>query len=264
MRGAPREQVEKHEFALYVESLSRIMPPENSDILSVSDEKIIHRIVHVLRLVPQDCCIFFDRHVYALVKIVELRKKDILCVVQYQHKTTPFQPRIIFLLPVLKRDNFETALYSLTELGVNTIQLIFTHKTTHQWSNQLDADRAQRIIIAAAEQSKNFAYPELENPLFLNEALKKYHDSSKLFFDPAGKPLCDVIEHVRLEMPQNIVLCVGPEGDLQEAEKKIMKEQGFIFCALTSTVIRSVQAAALAAGLIRSLFVSQPKLNVFK
>ena len=41
--------------------------------------------------------------------------------------------------------------------------------------------------------------------------------------------------------------------DLTEQEKNLLQDQGFLFCALTPTILRAQQAVALSAGLIRSL-----------
>jgi 16S rRNA U1498 N3-methylase RsmE len=53
----------------------------------------------------------------------------------------------------------------------------------------------------------------------------------------------------------NILLLVGPEGDLTLEEKEIVRANKFIFCALTPTIMRAVQATGLAAGFVRSLLV---------
>lgn len=249
---------EKHEFALFVESLSLLTHTKNSgNNLILCDENLFHRMHTVLRLRSDDTCIFFDRNVYAVVTIVACVNKRISVTIQSLHTTSICLPKIVFLLPVLKRDDCQAALYSLAEIGVNTIQLVFTQKTSHQWSRH-DSERAQRIIISAAEQSKNFAYPELKEPVVLEVALKENKGvaATKLFFDPAGKKLFDIMQMVHTQQPCSVIMLIGPEGDLSLEEKKMVQENNFIFCALTPTVVRAVQAAALSAGFIRSLLVS--------
>jgi RsmE family RNA methyltransferase len=246
---------EKHKFALFVESLSSLIYGKDSgNSLVVSDEKLLHRVMTVVRLNSGDHCIFFDRHVHVSVVIVAfVGKKQLNCTIQSVKKTVFLQPRLTFLLPLLKRDDYESALYALTEVGVSTIQLVFTQKTAHQWSGDRDTDRAQRVIISAAEQSKNFAYPELKEPISLESALKKYNAPAKIFFDPAGDKFFEVMQTLHSKNPQDVLLLVGPEGDLHSEEKKMVQVNGFIFCALTPTIMRAVQAAALGAGFVRSL-----------
>ena len=247
-----------HEFALYKEFLSLLVQKKKSgDGLAITDETLVHRMMHVLRLQSDDTCIFFDKDMYITAMIdAFVGKKQVHITIHSIHPTTILRPHITFLLPLLKREDYETALYTLAEVGVNDIQLVFTQKTGNKWSAERDNDRAQRIIIAAAEQSKNFAYPILHTPMSLQEALKKYNNcAGKLFFDPQGKPFFDIVQMLHAHRPHEIVLLVGPEGDLTSQEKEMVRAHNFNFCALTPTILRAVQATGLAAGFIRSLLV---------
>jgi len=253
------KQNNKHLFAFHIPSLSLLLPAHSDgekNQLIISDPTIFHRLVNVLRMNSTDECIIFDGIMHALVKIEHvIGKKQLVFLVQSIEPTYHLMPSITFLLPVLKRDNFEEAVYALAELGVTIIQPVFTDKTSHQWT-QKDSERAQKIIIAAAEQSKNFAYPQLKKPIFLKEALQQQVSSClKLFFDPQGKNFFDVVQSLYNTQPQQIVLLIGPEGDLNNEEKIIVHHNNFISCALTSTIIRSTQAAILGAGFVRSFFV---------
>lgn len=250
---------EKHEFALFVESLSSllrtVMPGQ---AFTIVDEKLFHRMVTVLRLRTGDSCVVFDNTLHALCTISAfVGKKQIQMMLQSKQLNTAVRPEITFLLPLLKRDDYEGALYSLAEVGVTTIQLVSTNKTHTSWSDERDGDRARRILIAAAEQSKNYAMPTVKAPVRLDDALADIRKgATKVFFDPAGDAFFVVMSTLYDNRPDNIVLLIGPEGDLSSEEKKMLKEKGFIFCALTPTIVRAVQAAALGAGLVRSLFNS--------
>lgn len=249
---------DKHEFALYKESLSLlIQKKEVGDSLVVTDEILFHRMMTVLRLRSGDQCILFDKDTFIAATIdAFIGKKQVQITIDSIHSTVTLQPHITFLLPMLKREDYENALYSLVEVGVNSIQLISTQKTGNKWAGERDRDRAQRIIIAAAEQSKNFALPQLHEPISLQEALKKYSGSeSKLFFDPQGESFFDIMQMMHSAQPGNILLLVGPEGDLTLEEKEIVRANRFMFCALTPTIMRAVQATGLAAGFVRSLLV---------
>jgi len=250
---------EKHEFALSVELLSLLIQKKGSgDSVIFSDDKLFHRIVTVLRLRIGDTCVFFDREIFITATIIAfVGKKQVHITIQSVQSTTALHPKITFLLPLLKRDDLESALYSLAEVGVNTIQLVSTQKTGNQWSRDRDNERIQRIIIAAAEQSKNFAYPHVKAPISLQAALKEYSDAAaKIFFDPKGRKFFDVMQTLHSAQPEHVLLLVGPEGDLNLEEKKMVQTNNFIFCALTPTIMRATQAAAFAAGFVRSLLVS--------
>jgi 16S rRNA (uracil1498-N3)-methyltransferase len=253
---------EKHEFALCVESLSLLLQKKNSgNSVIFSDDTLFHRMVTVLRLQVGDTCVFFDRDVFIKALITTfVGKKQVHVTIQSIQPTIVLYPKITFLLPLLKRDDLESALYALTEVGVNTIQLISTQKSGAQWSQQRDNERIARIVIAAAEQSKNFAYPHVKAPISLQAALKEYNDggdtTTKIFFDPEGRKIFDVMQVLHGAQPKHILLLVGPEGDLNLEEKKLVQVNNFTFCALTPTIMRATQAAAFAAGFVRSLLVS--------
>jgi len=52
---------------------------------------------------------------------------------------------------------------------------------------------------------------------------------------------------------KTIMLVVGPEGDLTVDEKKLLSSAHYTACSLTPTVLRSEEAATLAAGIIRCM-----------
>lgn len=259
MKAKAIENKEKHEFALFVESLSLLIHGKKSgETFGLVDEKLVHRMMHVLRLKVADSCVLFDRHQHVSATIAAIvGKKQISLFIDSIQATHTLQPTITFLLPLLKRDDYESALYGLAEVGVNTIQLVFTQKTAHHWSGSRDSERAERILISAAEQSKNFAYPHIKEPISLEAALQQYSSADvKIFFDPEGEKLFHVMQtiHHNNNTSKDIVLLVGPEGDLHAEEKKMVQKNNFLLCALTPTVMRAVQAAVIGAGFMRSLF----------
>ena len=105
---------------------------------------------------------------------------------------------------------------------------------------------------AAAEQSKQFVLPKLY-PIIPLE-MKVYPPTvTKLFFDPAGILLKEALIYIEQKRSDEIVACVGPEGDLTYEEKLKLTDQGFIFCALTPTILRAHQAVTIGLGVLRSL-----------
>lgn len=248
---------QRHEFALFVENLSVLVAHVSvGSMFTIVDEKLFHRMMTVLRLSGGEQCIFFDRKMHVSSVVQEYTaKKNITCTVVSKQNNMQIMPHVTFLLPLLKRDDFEQVLYALTEVGVSTIQLVSTQKGQSCINNQKDSDRIHRIIIAAAEQSKNFMYPHLKSPISLSAgALLHNNDAvTKIFFDPSGCSLLPIMQNLQKETLRTIVLLIGPEGDLTIQEKNMIASQGFIFCSLTPTILRAAQAAALGAGMVRSL-----------
>ncbi len=248
-----QHQSEKHLFALHHADLSdEIAGARIGAEISIADSDLTHRIVSILRVEVGESLILFDRNMHAIVSLLSsVKNKLVKVTLQEKNKNSFYSPEIIFLLPVLKKESLETALYSLAEMGVTKIQLVHTQKSQQRWEPR-EMERAQKIIIAAAEQSKNFGYPQLIAAKPLSAVIKQLSsESNKLFFDPAGSCLDKQLDQLKANS-NSIILAIGPEGDLTGEEKELLKKADFSFTALTPTILRASQAAAVAAGIIRS------------
>ena len=230
-----------HEFALFFPQLEK-----HAKTVFLQDSNLVKRITSVLRLKEKDFMVLFTREFYVRVQLTKLDKKRVEGVVLEEIENTHYAPSISVLLPLLKREALETALYACVELGVTSIKLVITQKSLHA---SKDLERCNRIVIAAAEQSKNFAFPTVHAPCKLEDALSHLDAQVRLFADPTGSSLMPVIK----AKGDSFALLVGPEGDLTQEEKEALKEHSFTFCHLTPTILRSPQAITVMVGAIRSL-----------
>lgn len=248
------EHSNKHIFAIFCPTLSSLIKKgQENQALHIQDPQLALRLNTVLRLKQGEECILFDHAINSLCFLQEVSKKGVQVIIKNSQQNTVLKPHITFILPLLKKDDFETALYSLVELGASSIQLITTQKTQRAWGGEKELDRAQRVMIAAAEQSKNYAMPELKSPVALPVILDSISESAvpKIYFDPEGQSALQVINEMDNQV-QEFTLMVGPEGDLTAEEKKLLIQAGFTFCSLTPTVLRSVQAIVIGLGIFRS------------
>lgn len=235
----------KHLFALHLPAGNQI---RGSEIVLI-DEAFVRRIQKIVRLSVGDSCILFTRTHHTQATVVRSEKKKVIFSLEQVSENVHFKPFITYLLPLLKRDALETALQSLTEAGVQDIELIETSKIHRKWGSQKELDRLQRIIVAAAEQSKNFSYAVLRDPISLPEALKK--DSVSGFYgDPSGKPL-HAYENALSQ--SQLFLSTGPEGDFTPEEKQLLQQHSFRPVSLTPTILRAETAALVLASFFRSL-----------
>ena len=230
-----------HEFALYVPELEKDKPT-----FSLTTPHLIHRISSVLRLKEEDELVLFTQEFNSRVRLTKLTKKEVTGVVLETSANIVLTPFITVFLPLLKREALEAALYACVEVGVNEIKLITTKKSGRPKN---DFERLSRIIISAAEQSKNFAFPKLHKPSQLKDAVVQLGQAVRIFADPAGSSIKPFIE----KGARSFVLVVGPEGDLTNDEKEYLKSESFTFCHLTPTILRSPQAITVAGGILRSL-----------
>jgi RsmE family RNA methyltransferase len=237
--------MKSHEFSLYVQELG---PIEQG--ITLVDQQIIHRVMQVLRLQKNERVILFNRQWHANLQISLLTKTQITFSPAQKIANISFRPYITCFIPVLKKEALEHAVYCATELGATQIQL-FQSMKTRVWQDR-ELDRLQKIIIAAAEQSKNFAFPDINKPQPLRDLIPSIGQRNlTIFFDPEGMRVTELLP--RLTTASHINLLVGPEGDLVDDEKAILKDNNVFFCSLTPTILRASQAAVLGLGLIRSL-----------
>jgi 16S rRNA (uracil1498-N3)-methyltransferase len=276
-----------HLFSLYVPNLKLDSWTKNQ-IVDLFDTDLIHRLSKVLRFEIGDQVVLFDKNISVSVVIQEISKKNIKIKVQTIQLHESLKPHITFLLPLLKKEALEQAVYSLCELGVNKIQLVVTQKSRQSLLHDKEFARLQGIVIAAAEQSKNYSLSELVLPKKLSEIILKNISvipgceqelrPFNIVFDPAGKSFFDLREKMKLkfnlfsclpgevltkpgsspalngdpeQLKSSLHLLVGPEGGLTDQELLLVQKSGFVSCVLTSTILTAVQAVALGAGLFR-------------
>lgn len=246
----------KHAFALHCETLNTLVTLKSvGTVVTLSESALVHRIVRVLRLGVGDTLTLFNKTVHAQITLKQISKKSITCTVNTCAKNQIYMPALTLVLPVLKKNNLEEAVYSACEMGATEIKLVFTEKTNRKWGGDKELERLRAIIISAAEQAKNFSYPELLAPVSFDACMRELHKNNniKLYCAPGGHSLFDVIKDVRDSEPEKIIAMVGPEGDLTEEEKKLAQKSGFRFVALTPTILRARQAVVLITGVVRSL-----------
>lgn len=251
---------EKHEFAVFVEHISAALASKNvGDRLILESESLYHRIVHVLRLGIGESLIVFDEKNNAHIRLSTLAsKKKIEGLITHKMINPFLAPKITVILPILKREAFEEAIYSCVELGATEIQLVTTQKTQRSLSSKKDMQRINNIMVAAAEQSKQFALPLVHEPIGFDESLTQYCTDKAITVccDLAGKPFASTLTTLLSDQPSHVIIIVGPEGDFSLSERDLLREHSVLLTLLTPTVLRTQQALVLALGSIRAVLTA--------
>jgi len=219
------------------------------------DPMVTQRMYGVLRLKAGERIQLFNTHVVITVTLHSITAKEVRYTVDSIEQLQPLQPAITVLLPLLKRDALYDALYTCVEMGVNTIELVITEKIHKPWYTEREAERCRAIMIAAAEQSKQFMLPRVHGPQPLASTVDNYAavtTAYRVLFDPAGLPLLDHVHNMMSQQSEQLILAVGPEGDFTHQEKTLLNAAGFRKCALTPTVLRAQQALTVGLGAVRS------------
>ncbi len=236
-----------HQFAFYMHDLKRYTIESGKQLVFVNAE-LAHRLHRVVRLKNDETFIVFDKNKHAFVQLQENTVEKVVVLVLFCSENKKLQPALTFLLPVLKKDALEQAIYALVELGATEIQPVITKKSQTVLAEK-ERVRLEKIMITAAEQSKNYAFATLHSTKSLQETLNGLSlNSDKIVFDISGVSLLDVQKQM---IGGQLYLLVGPEGGLTAQELLMIKEAGFKACTLTKTVLRALQAVTVGTALFR-------------
>lgn len=243
----------KHVFAFYHKHLSsQTKLLHQGELFSYKDATLWNRLIRVVRLQPGDSFILFDQEInvtlQATPETIE-NKRIISGIIQTKEKNRSIDPSITLLLPILKKEAFEYALYAATQMGVQTIQPVISNKS--QTALPTSFDRIKSIMVAACEQSKQFIAPEIKDPLVLSQALELCDTSQKIWFDEHGSSLNTLLTNYPHE--QAITLILGPEGGFTAEEQQAISKKDFAAYRLTPTILRSREALCVGLGIVRSL-----------
>jgi RsmE family RNA methyltransferase len=246
-----------HEFALsiHTDTTTRhaCLQVHAPTPLLLRDTSLVHRLIQVLRVKQGDIIVLFDQEYHGRFRIEHCRDKREVEVTRLSlDKNQALTPTVHWALPLLEPQAWEEALMGLTVLGATTIQPLMTQKAFRTSFTARLLERQQRLMVAAAEQSKQFILPAMRSPMTVEQWLVNL-GSPTIFFDVAGKEAHELITFIRSQNPLELTCMVGPAGDLTTQEKQRLLDHKVDFYRLTVPILRSQQAAFMGMGLIRCL-----------
>lgn len=165
---------------------------------------------------------------------------------------TPSMPSVTLVLAVYKFDRMEWAIEKCTELGVNSIVPVIAARTdTHLGrSAEKRAERWQRLVRQAAEQSRRASVPEVQPPVRLKDILAIGGFKVVLAEAERETPLADALsQYSPSTKNQPLVLAIGPEGGWTDEELGAFSNAGWVSASLGITILRA-ETAAIAATAI--------------
>lgn len=244
---------DKHLFAFYSPVLMQGKRPVPGQSYVCADKELAHRLERVVRLKKGARLMLFGQGYVLEASFVGA--SSVGCEVQVMGITPVVapEPAITWLLPLMDKEALEAAIYALSVMAVENIRLVITDKIHKHFFTEKEYARLQRIMIAASEQAKQFVIPTLFPPRPLPEVLLLGDAAPvKLFFDAKGKAPEQWINLLKDSGKKEIIVLSGPEADLSADEKQKLLERGFLFCALTPTILKAEHAVMVASGIIRS------------
>lgn len=244
----------KHTFAFYLGELAQLLTSTAvGDEFVIKDKLLASRMLVVIRVAINDHVILFDEHVSAqlVLTLCDARKNYIVGKLQSIEPHVPYKNNIVLYQCLTQKTAFEEIVYTATQMGVARIIPVISAKVQRKWGGEHERERLRKVMIAAAEQSKSFQFPWLEEPKKITDLQT---ETQGIFFSIDGSPLLQFMR--LLSEKTNYELCnvlIGAEGGLTDQEESTLKGVGWKSYQLTPTILRAVDAAVLGLGSIRSI-----------
>jgi 16S rRNA (uracil1498-N3)-methyltransferase len=156
---------------------------------------------------------------------------------------------------MLKGEKFEWVLQKGTELGVSTFVPVISQRTIVQDPRRIEKKhvRWERIVEAAASQSRRGRLPILQPALSLESALRhsiaEHTFSLLLWEDTQAKSLANVLQAGKRPLV-SIGLFVGPEGGFDPGEIEPARQVGMQIATMGPRILRAETAATVAVAIV--------------
>lgn len=226
------------------------LQPESTVLL---DEKSTHYLSRVLKLRPGNPLVVFNGDGFdysAEIAAVSRHETELTISTRLPAAQEPTL-QITLVQAISRGERMDYCLQKATELGVASIQLLFTERV----EVRLDRQRAEKrmahwrgVIISACEQSGRAQIPLLKAPVSLEAWIGEVPAGQRLVLDPDSEnPLAQVAAS---QGP--VALLVGPEGGLSSVELEMLRRAGVNAVRFGPRVLRTETAGPAAIAVLLS------------
>jgi len=206
-----------------------------------------NHVARVLRLGPGDAVTLFDGHGGEYAATIEaVEKRSVTVVVGAFRDVDVESPlRITLVQGISKGERMDFTVQKAVEMGVHRIVPVFTARTVVKLQGErLERRRRhwQGVAASACGQCGRNRIPEVAAPVGLDAWLTEPADGLRLLLHHEAEATV-----ANLPPPdEGVTLLIGPEGGLNEAERRVALDAGFRGLRLGPRVLRT-ETAALAA-----------------
>jgi 16S rRNA (uracil1498-N3)-methyltransferase len=207
----------------------------------------------VVRLTPGEPALLSDGHgALAEVVVKSVERDCILFAVEDFRVVPPRNPRLVVVQAVPKGDRAELAVELMTELGVDEIVPWAASRSVSQWRTDDKVARAlekwRRTAREATKQSRRPRLPGIGPLASTGDVAGRIATASSAFVlhEAAISPLAGWV------LPEHgeVLVVVGPEGGLADAEIEAFTESGASAVRLGPEVMRTSTAGAAALAVL--------------
>lgn len=201
------------------------------------DERLLHQWNRVLRFRAGQQVVLFDGIEHdRLYTIEEITPKEahLVHVTDFERKMPP--KNMYLLWSLLKKDKNDWVLQKCTELGVSHFLPLLADRSEKTGFN---VERAEKIVIEAAEQCGRSDIPKVREPMHVQTAIEQLQGKVPLL-------VCEQGEQESWTDLENLGILIGPEGGWSEKELEIFDSFHLPKFALHDFTLRAETAAVAA------------------
>lgn len=238
--------------------ISRIFQAQtlHSGSLIELDDQASHHLARVLRAKVGDALVLFNGEggeYQALITSID--KKSVTAKLGLLIEREAESPLKLCLAQAISRgEKMDYTIQKAVELGVHQIVPLFTERCSVKLDEEKRQKRLQHwqsIVVSACEQSGRNRLPTLLPPQNLNQWLKTAQADHCFVLAPqSGYQL----KTGSVQKNSSVILLIGPEGGLSEAELAIVTARGFLSLNLGPRVLRTETAAVAALTALQCYF----------
>ena len=222
------------------------------------DQSQSRHLSKVLRLKIDDKVEVFDGHgAVAICKILVINRSDIVLErIGYLKVSNPVHPKIISILPVIKKDNLHFMAQKLTEVGVSEF-IFYKPQLIDQSIAKKDLDKTlikiNEVVVNACKQCGSNVVPNINFFEELDQAITLMQDSRYgiYAFDIDGKNIFDLNE---IDVQNDIAIITGPESGFSKKEIKSLRDKGIQIRLLKNNILRAETAPIVISSLLQNHF----------
>ena len=217
----------------------------NTTTFTVSEETSKH-CIQVLRMKKNELLQLTDGkgNIYT-ASITEADKKHCIVNIQQHRYINVSTKKVCIAISLVKNaSRFEWFLEKATELGIHEIIPLICKRTEKQ---HFRFDRMNHILISAMLQSQQTWLPILHEPQKISDVIHSSNHPQKLIAHCIEEDKKSVTD---LEIENNCLMLIGPEGDFTKEEIDAALLEKYIPVSLGNTRLRTETAGIVAATIL--------------
>ncbi len=232
-----------------------IRPTSISGRHFVLDSSEAHHAIHVLRLpVGSEIYLLDGGGTAYRAQITNMSKGNVrgdILETMPEYGESEVNAHLAF--GIIKSDRLALLLEKGTELGVKSFQPMIMDRSIKR---DMNLDRGERIIMAAAKQCGRSYFPRLLPPITLDAWLENTHTKQRIFCHRSAE-LTPIQLTAQIGEASEIHFLIGPEGDFSPRELDLLNRAHLKSLKLGGRRLRSETAGLAVLAILNALLQSK-------